>query len=133
MRSYTRLFFFTLIFPLALCAKANNGKVEGVLHGYVTDAVTKKPLQGVTVLATLPGTSMSKEALTDADGYFHFVQLPASQVTVEFDKKGYQPLKRPGVTIKEKTTVKLNIECLPQDMENDANAEYPLLRLLQAS
>src|SRR5579872_2774636 len=102
MRSYTGLFLFTLIFPLALCVKANDGKVEGVLHGYVTDAVTKKPLQGVTVLATLPGTTLSREALTDADGYFHFVQLPAAQVTVEFDKKGYQPLKRPGVTIKER-------------------------------
>ena len=133
MRSYLKLLLFTLIFPLALCARANDGKVEGVLHGYVTDAVTKKPLQGVTVLATLPGTNMSQEALTDADGYFHFVQLPAARFTVEFDKKGYQPCKRPGVTVKEKTTVKLNIECLPVEMETDVNAEYPLLRLLQAS
>jgi Carboxypeptidase regulatory-like domain len=133
MRSYTRLLFLTLIFPLALCAKANEGKIEGVLHGYVTDAVTKKPLQGVTVLAILPGTNASKQAMTDADGYFHFVQLPAAQVTVQFDKKGYQSSKRAGVTINNRAAVNLNIECLPEELGADANAEYPILRILQAS
>jgi len=123
----------TLLLPLALCAKASEGKVEGVLHGYVTDAVTKKPLPGVTVLAILPGTNASTQAMTDADGYFNFGQLPAAQVTVEFDKKGYQPCKRPGVTIKERASVKLDIECLPKEIGEDANAEYPILRLLQAS
>ena len=133
MRSYTRLLLLTLIFPLALCAKANEGKVEGVLHGYVTVAVTKKPLSGVTVLAILPGTNASTQAMTDSDGYFHFVQLPAAQVTVKFDKKGYQPCTRPGVTIKTRESVKLDIECLPDEMGVNANAEYPLLRLLEAS
>jgi hypothetical protein len=122
-----------LIFPLALSAKANEGKIEGILHGYVTDAVTKKPLQGVTVLAILPGTNASKQAMTDADGYFHFVQLPAAQVTVVFDKKGYQSSKRAGVTINNRTAVNLNMECLPEELGADANAEYPILRILQAS
>jgi hypothetical protein len=133
MRSYTRLLVLMLIFPLALSAKANEGKIEGILHGYVTDAVTKKPLQGVTVLAILPGTNASKQAMTDADGYFHFVQLPAAQVTVVFDKKGYQSSKRAGVTINNRTAVNLNMECLPEELGADANAEYPILRILQAS
>ncbi len=122
-----------LIFPLALSAKAIEGKVEGVLHGYVTDAVTKKPIRGVTVLAILPGTNASKQAMTDADGYFHFVQLPAAQVTVEFEKKGYQSSKRAGVTINGRAAVNLNMECLPEELGADANAEYPILRILQAS
>jgi hypothetical protein len=132
MRSTKKLFLLLVIFPLALCSRANEGKIEGQLHGYVTDAVTKKPLQGVTVSAILPGTNSSKEVTTDADGYFRFIQLPAAQVTVQFDKKGYQPCKRPNVTIKEKTSVALNIEFLPDDMDMDANSEYPLLRLMQA-
>ena len=134
MRSTKKLFLLMVIFPLALCSRANNnGKTEGALHGYVMDAVTKKPLQGVTVSAILPGTNSSKEVTTDADGYFRFIQLPAAQVTVQFDKKGYQPCKRPGVTIKEKTSVTLNIEFLPDDdMDMDANSEYPVLRLMQA-
>ena len=134
MGIHKKLLFFTLIFPVALWARAGSGKVEGVLHGYVTDAVTKKPLSGVTVSAMVPGTNNSKEVLTDADGYFRFAQLPASQVTVHFDKKGYQSYKRPNVTVKEKTSVKLNIEFLPEEVDSDSgDSEYPILRLLQAS
>jgi hypothetical protein len=129
-----KLLFLSLVFPLALCAKAGTGKLEGVLHGYVTDAVTKKPLSGVTVSAMIPGTNNLKEVLTDADGYFRIVQLPAAQVTVQFDKKGYQSCKRPNVTIKEKASVKLNVEFLPDDIDsNSENGEYPILRLLEAS
>jgi len=129
-----KLLFLSLVLPLALCAKAGTGKLEGVLHGYVTDAVTKKPLSGVTVSAMVPGTNNLKEVLTDADGYFRIVQLPAAQVTVQFDKKGYQSCKRPNVTIKEKASVKLNVEFLPDDIDsNSENGEYPILRLLEAS
>jgi hypothetical protein len=136
MGSPKKLLLLLLLFPLALCAKAGIGigKVEGVLNGYVTDAVTKKPLSGVVVSATVPGTNNQKEVLTDADGYFRFAELPASQVTVEFNKKGYQPAKRPNVTIREKTPVKLNVEFLPEEGDLDSgNAEYPVLRMLQAS
>lgn len=127
-----RLLFLLLIFPLALCSRADSGKPEGILHGFVTDATTKKPLSGVTVSAVLPGINNSKEVTTDADGYFRFPQLPAMPVTVKFDKKGYQPCKRPNVTIKERVAVKLNVEFLPEDMESN-NAEFPLLRFLQVS
>lgn len=134
MGTLSKLLVFLMVFPLALWARADSGKLEGILHGYVTDAVTKKPLSGVTVSAMVPGTNNSKEVMTDADGYFRFAQLPASQVTVHFDKKGYQSYKRPNVTVKEKTSVKLNIEFFPEDMSTDSeNAEYPVLRLLQAS
>jgi hypothetical protein len=129
-----KLLIILLILPLALYANAGTGKLEGILHGYVTDAVTKKPLAGVIVSAIVPGTNSLKEVLTDADGYFRFAQLPASQVTVQFDKKGYQSCKRPNVTIKEKASVKLNVEFLPEDMEsNSESGEYPVLRLLEAS
>src|SRR6202000_1752056 len=120
MGNQKKLLFFLLLFPLALCVKAGTGKLEGVLHGYVTDAVTKKPLSGVIVSAMVPGTNNLKEVLTDADGYFRFAQLPASQVTVQFDKKGYQSAKRPNVTIKEKASVKLNVEFLPDDIESNS-------------
>ena len=137
MRNINKLFLLLLIFPLALSTRANSntiGKIDGVLHGYVTDAVTKKPLMGVTVSAIVPGTNNLKEVMTDADGYFRFVQLPGAQVTVQFDKKGYQTCKRPGVMIKEKAAVKLNIEFTPDEMDTDAeNTDYPLLRLLQSS
>jgi hypothetical protein len=132
-----KLLFLLLLFPLALCARAGIGgvgKVEGVLHGYVTDAVTKKPLPGVVVLATVPGTNTSREVLTDADGYFRFSELPALSVTVEFNKRGYQSCKKPNVVIREKASVKLNVEFTPEDEGYDSeNSEYPMLRIFEAS
>jgi len=134
MNAPKKLLFFLLLLPAALYVRAAGiGKVEGVLNGYVTDAVTKKPLPGVVVSAIIPGTKLQQEVTTDADGYFRFVELPASQVTVEFNKKGYQSFKRPNVTIKEKTSVKLNVEFTPDDDDIDSNNEYPVLRLLQAN
>lgn len=125
---------FVLLLPLAFYAKAGTGKLEGVLNGYVTDAVTKKPLPGVIVSAFIPGTNLLKEVLTDADGYFRFPELPASQVTVEFNKKGYQCTRRPNVAVKEKTSVKLNVEFLPEDPDAGlGGGEYPLLRMLEAN
>jgi hypothetical protein len=130
MRNPKMAFLAALLVSLSFYARANDGKVDGVLHGYVMDAVTKKPVSGVTVSAILPGTDNPKEVQTDADGYFSFLELPAAQVTVQFEKKGYQSCKRPGVAIKEKTSQKLNIEFLPED--SDTPSEYPLLRLIQA-
>lgn len=129
-----KLLFSLLLLPLAVFAKTGTGKVEGVLNGYVTDAVTKKPLPGVIVSAMVPGTNNLKEVLTDADGYFRFSELPASQVTVEFNKKGYQSFKKPNITIKEKASVRVNVEFSPEDMDDSSgSSEYPLLRMLDAS
>lgn len=127
-----KLLFFLLLIPLALVARAGGtGKAEGVLNGYVTDAITKKPLPGVIVSAFVPGTNNLKEVLTDADGYFRFAELPASQVTVEFNKKGYQPYRKPNISIREKTPVRVNIEFSPEEMESNAGgSETPLLRML---
>lgn len=126
---------FILLLPLALYAKAGGtGKLEGVLNGYVTDAITRKPLPGVIVSAFIPGTNNLKEVLTDADGYFRFAELPASQVTVEFNKKGYQCTRRSNIAIREKASVRLNIEFLPDDPDQGpGSAEYPVLRLLEAN
>ncbi len=135
MGAQKKLMLFFLVIPMALAAKAGTGKLEGVLNGYVTDAVTKKPLPGVMVSAIIPGSNSLKEVITDADGYFKFSELPiTAQVTVQFDKKGYQSLRRPNVALKEKTSVKINIECFPEGITSDSDdSEFPILRLLQAS
>ena len=124
-----------LMVPFALVARAGTGdlgKLEGVLNGYVTDAVTKKPLSGVTVSAIIPGTNNLKEVLTDSDGYFRFPELPGSQVTVEFNKKGYQPCRKANISIREKIPVRVNVEFAPEEIDdNPAIGEFPLLRMLE--
>jgi hypothetical protein len=128
---------FILLLATVFCAfsaKAIGGKAEPCLiQGQVMDAVTKKPISGVLVSASAPGTNNPKEAVTDADGFFYFTQVPstqASQVNLLFDKKGYQSYKRSCVLAKEKTPLKINIEVLPEDIDKvSEDSEYPLLRM----
>lgn len=123
-----------LLLPIAVFAKPQTGKRDGVLNGYVTDAITKKPLPGVVVSASVHGSTNTCEVLTDADGYFRFAQLPGSQVTISFDKKGYQTAKRPNLSVGEKNPIKLNIEFQPAEADPESdNSEFPILRFFQAN
>jgi hypothetical protein len=132
MKNVKKLLLVLLLFAVANIADANTEKPDALLHGYVTDAVTKKPVSGVLVSATAPGVLGSKEVTTDADGYFIFLQLPAQQVNLQFGKKGYQSYKRSNITVKEKTPLKITVEFLPESSSDDSDeTEYPLLRVLQ--
>ncbi|HLK28800.1 MAG TPA: carboxypeptidase-like regulatory domain-containing protein [Puia sp.] len=130
----TLLLGLTLL-VVAMITKADTGKpVDVRVHGYVTDAITKKPVSGVVVSASAPGIIGTTEATTDADGYFSFGQLPAQQVNLQFGKKGYQNFKKANVSAKEKTPVKLIVEFIPESKdENLDETEYPILRMLQFS
>jgi|SRR5579871_3133744 len=136
MKKTTRkLLLFVLAMPLVFLAKAATGKTDAPLQGYVTDAVTKKPVAGVVVSIVNAGVNAPKEVTTDADGYFSFTQIPSTLVSLQFDKKGYQSIKKSGVVVtKEKIPVKLNVDVIPEG-SNDINddSEYPLLRMLQTN
>jgi len=118
----------------AFAAKASDGRSEPCLiQGHVMDAITKKPVSGVVVSASALGANNPKEVITDADGYFYFTQLPSSQVNLQFGKKGYQLYKRSCILAKEKTTLKINVEFLPDEIDdNPGDSEYPLLHMLDA-
>lgn len=119
---------------ISLLARATDGKSDcSLLQGYVTDAVTKKPVPGVTVSAVSTSNNDLKEVTTDGDGFFHFSQLPSTMVSLQFGKKGYQRYKRSGLLIKEKTCLKVNVEFLREDEEggSSSDTEYPLLRMLE--
>jgi hypothetical protein len=131
------LLLMTGIMSLTYLVRASDGRAEPcLLQGYVKDAITKKPVQGVVVSVTAPGSSIPKEVVTDADGFFHFSDLPFSQINLQFGKKGYQLQKRNNVVIREKTTVKINVDFLREDMStepdtNSDDSEYPLLRMME--
>ncbi|MES1222608.1 MAG: carboxypeptidase-like regulatory domain-containing protein [Bacteroidota bacterium] len=130
-----KIILFILALPLVLLAKAGTGRTDALLQGYVMDAVTKKPVQGVVVSVITPGTNVSKEATTDADGFFSFFQLPSTQVSVQFDKKGYQSCKKSNISVtKEKAPVKINVDFVPEGANDQSDdSEYPLLRMLETN
>ncbi|HVM88563.1 MAG TPA: carboxypeptidase regulatory-like domain-containing protein [Puia sp.] len=122
-----------LLFALTVVTKASSGRpVDVRLHGYVTDAVTKKPVSGVVVSVSAPGITGVTAAVTDADGYFSFYQLPAEQINLQFGKKGYVNYRRVNISVKEKNPVKITIEFTPENKEEEPDeTEYPILRMLQ--
>jgi hypothetical protein len=132
MKNLEKLLLLILCFSITTgIVKANTEKPDALLHGYVTDAVTKKPVSGVLVSATALGVNGYKEVTTDVDGYFSFVQLPAQQVNLQFGKKGYQVYRRNNISVKEKTPLKIIVEFSPETTSDDSDeTEYHLLKVL---
>ena len=109
--------------------KGNKKLAEGSVHGYVVDATTRKPVGGVTVSVSSNKIQGEKEIQSDASGYFNFGKLPAGEVTILFEKKGYKLYKRDVLPLKENTTVKMSVEVHPDEDDNN-DIWHPLFKLL---
>ena len=118
-------------------AKANNGgdceksSVDGSLHGVIMDAVTRKPVTGVTVSISSNKLQSGKEIQSDATGHFHIAKLPPGEVTLVFEKKGYKLFKRDVLAIKEGTTTRISVEVQPLPAQDGGNdIWHPFFKLL---
>lgn len=138
MRVRKKLLLIAAVLPLALLAKANNGnkgekergKTEPVLYGMVADAVTKKPVQGVTLSISTgsKGEKDRKEFVTDAAGLFKVPQMPPGEVVIVLEKKGYKTYRKENVVIKEGVSLKMNLDLTADEDESDVF--HPLMRML---
>ncbi|ULQ56579.1 carboxypeptidase-like regulatory domain-containing protein [Flavihumibacter rivuli] len=116
----------------AMASEGNSGKSEGVVHGYVVDASTKKPVAGVIVSASTGKNKVNKEVSTDASGYFKLQQVPAGDLSLQFEKKGYRNVKKDAVQLKSGQVIKVNVD-MPVEkagMEPMHEFEHPILRLV---
>ena len=109
--------------------KGSKKSTEGAVHGYILDAETRKPISGVTVSLSSTKIPGEKEIHSDASGYFNFGKLPAGELTLMFEKKGYKLYKRDALSLKEGTTVKLSVEVQP-DQDDNNDIWHPLFKLI---
>ncbi len=134
-----RIFRKLLILLVAICfgqlVKANNGEngekksIEASVQGYVMDAITRKPVTGVTVSVSSNKLRTGKEIQSDAAGCFTFDKLPPGDLTIMFAKKGYKLFKSDLLIVKEGAITKISIDFQP--VEEDGNEMWhPLLKLL---
>lgn len=129
LRNFLAILF---LLPLALVSRANHekdGRAEPAVYGSVSDAVTKKPLQGVTVSITSSKMNGGKEFKTDASGSFKVSSIPPGEVTIVLEKKGYKTYRREGVVLKEGMSIRMNFDIKSQDEE--AEVFHPLLRMME--
>jgi hypothetical protein len=134
MRTFKTLLLLLCVIVFSQALKANCGDrdkkklPEGLLHGYIIDAETKKPLSGVSVSLSSRNQA-DKEIVSDAAGYFNFGKIPAGDLTLLFGKKGYKFYRRNALALKEGTTVKMSVEVQPES--EAADTWNPLFHFLK--
>lgn len=126
-----KLLLLAAMLPLALLTKANNGndnigKPEPAISGIVSESRTKKPLQGVTVSISGKGQQEKKEVVTDATGSFKVPQMPAGELIIILEKKGYKTFRKEGVTLKEGVPLKLNFDIINNGGDDESDVFHPL-------
>src|SRR5687768_17914172 len=104
MRGSKVLLLLAVALPLSLLTRANGGakgegKSEPALIGSVSDASSKKPVSGVTVSISGTKGQDRKEFTTDAAGNFKVPQMPAGEVVIVLEKKGYKSTRKEGIII----------------------------------
>src|SRR4051812_10512699 len=111
MKTSKQLLILLMAMSFSQLVKANNGEngekksIEASVQGYVMDAITRKPVTGVTVSLSSGKLRSAKEIQSDAAGCFTFAKLPAGDLTLMFAKKGYKLFKSDLLSLKEGTTV----------------------------
>lgn len=87
-------------------AQANSQK--GILKGKVKE-LNGKALEGVTIRATrAKGGEEARETKSDEKGNFEFIDLPAGQYILSFEKQGYRTFTTRKLEIAPSETIKLS-------------------------
>jgi len=132
-----RLKLLILLFgllPLSNCVYANqngDGIKEPILSGSVSDALSKKPVQGVTI--SIASKDKIEKVKTDALGQFIIPKLPAGEITIVLEKKGYKTYRKEKIVVKEGVPVRLKVDLSFDKKQNgDSNLFHPLLRMMES-
>lgn len=125
---------FAVLLPFSAFATSDDngkdaGKAEPVIFGSITDAATKKPVQGVTVSISSPKGQDRKEFVSDAGGNFKVPQMPLGEVVIVLERKGYKTYRKEGVVIKENVSQRLNFDLVSVE-EEDGDVFWPLMRMM---
>ncbi|WP_224366478.1 TonB-dependent receptor [Hyalangium versicolor] len=86
-----------------------------VLTGTVIDAATKQPIPDVVVTVTSPALQGEQVVLTDKTGSYRIPQLPPGSYTIRVDGDGYKPYERGAISVRVDTTIRVNVELLPDN------------------
>lgn len=99
-------------------------RADSVIVGAVVNAVDRKPMPDVVVIASSPALTEERLILTDGQGQYRFPQLPPGTYTLRFDKVGFRLFTRPELQLRPDRTLRVNVELLPEGI-NPADIPPP--------
>jgi hypothetical protein len=131
MTAKLRIILFVLLgmsLPLATVAQTTTS----ILEGKVADA-TGAVLPGVTV--EVKGSTVTRTVVTDSDGHYLAVALPAGAYTVTLSKEGFNTKVLQGITLVLDQTVTFDValEVAPRKETVTVTTEVPLIDPTSAS
>jgi hypothetical protein len=99
-----------------LAASLSHAQGQGVatITGAVVDAQTGQPVQDVVVTATSSALEGEQVAVSDASGRYAVRKLPPGAYTLRFEKEGFQPFLRAGVSVDAGQTARLNVQLVSE-------------------
>ncbi len=118
---------FSLVTPLLFFAGINaslHAQGLGTLVGTVSDP-SGATIPAATVKITDEGTSLTREATTNAQGYYVFPSLRPSTYTVSVDASGFAPSVRKGVVLQADESATVNITLSVQQSSQTITVEAP--------
>jgi hypothetical protein len=107
--------YLLLVTLFSLPAFAQVG--TAVLTGSVTDTATKRPVADVVVTAVSPALQGEQVVVTDGAGQYRIPSLPPGDYQIRLEKETYRPYARGGITLRTNTTIRVNVELLPESIK----------------
>ncbi|MBV9084281.1 MAG: carboxypeptidase regulatory-like domain-containing protein, partial [Acidobacteriaceae bacterium] len=103
--------------------------VNGTVVGTITDE-TRAVVPEAQVTITEANTNVSRAATTDANGYYSFPNLPPGSYNVKVARQGFAAAQRTGVPLEVNTTVRVDLQVRPGEVNQTINVEstLPLLQ-----
>lgn len=114
-----------LAVPVAALAQSSS---EGAVRGYVRDE-QGAAIPGVTVVATSPTVAGSREALSDAEGFYRLTNLPPGEYLLKAELIGFSRFERPGIVVRAGINLVVDVTLQVGSLEEtvQVTAETPML------
>ncbi len=109
MRACVRSVVSVVLLALALAVPAAGQEFRGRINGVVKDN-TGAVLPGVTVTATSPALIQPQVVVTDQDGSYRLIALPAGVYTLTYELAGFKTLKREGIRVVINATLTVDVQ-----------------------
>ena len=106
---------FAVVFAGTILAAPAPAQTTGTIEGNVVDALTRRPVADVVVIAQSPSVQEKQTAVTDGRGHFAIALLPGATYTMIVQREGYRPFTAEvPITVSPGQTTIANFSIVPQ-------------------